>query len=256
VYYASASRGYSPAGVDAALPTCFENALTYPADTIWSYEFGTRLRLGESDDYLNATAFDARWNNGPVVRTNCLYTHMAGGAFSRGVEVDVRLLHWNLLSTLSLAYIDARYSDTVSADGQVIANAGDALGTPPLVASPWNVVASIQRTFPLRSALTATLHAEYAYRSHNSGPFYTGIPSTPYSAPNLDGDPATNLLNLRATLSVPSVGRDLDVALFLTNAFDSQPTLLQRTKGINVSTLTYATTFRPRTVGLSGTCRF
>jgi outer membrane receptor protein involved in Fe transport len=256
VYYLSASRGYSPAGVDAALPTCFENAMPYPTDTIWSYEVGTKLRLGDGDDYLNATAFDARWNNGPNVTVNCLYAHIPGGAFSRGVELDARLLHWSLLSTLSVAYIDARYGDTVSENGKVIVNEGDALGTPPLVASPWNVVASLQRTFPLRGALTATLRAEDAYHSHNSGPFYTGIPATIYYAPNLGGDPATNILNLRATLSVPAAGRNLDVALFLTNVFDSQPTLLTRTKGINVSTLAYATTFRPRTLGVSGTCRF
>ena len=256
VYYFSTARGYSPAGVDAALPTCLADATPYPADTVWSYEFGTKLRLGEGEDYLNATAFDARWNNGPVVIGNCLVNHMPGGAFSRGVELDAQLLHWNLLSTLSLAYIDAHYSDTVSADGQVIVNAGDALGTPPLVASPWNVVASIQRTFPLPGTLTATVRAEDAFHSRNSGPFYTGIPGPTYYAPNLAGDPATNILNLRATMSLPSAGRNLDVALFLTNAFDSQPTLLKRTKGVNVSTLTYATTYRPRTLGISGACRF
>jgi outer membrane receptor protein involved in Fe transport len=256
VYYLSTSRGYSPAGVDAALPTCFENATPYPTDTIWSYEAGTKLRLGDGDDYLNATAFDARWNNGPDVSGNCLVNHMPGGAFSRGVELDAHLLHWSVLSTLSVAYIDARYADTVSAGSQVIVNNGDALGTPPLVASPWSVVASLQRTFPLRGALTATLRAEDSYHSHNSGPFYTGISGSTFYAPNLVGDPASNVLNLRATLSVPAGGRNLDVALFLSNVFDSQPTLLTRTKGINQSTLTYATTFRPRTLGLSGTCRF
>jgi hypothetical protein len=49
----------------------------------------------------------------------------------------------------------------------------------------------------------------------------------------------------------------LAFALFLNNALDSQPTLLKRNKGAdNVSNLFYATTFRPRTLGLAGTWRF
>jgi outer membrane receptor protein involved in Fe transport len=256
VYYFSTSRGYSPAGVDAALPTCYSNPLPYPADTLWSYEFGTKLRLADGEGYLNATAFDARWNNGPDVIFNCLVTHVPGGAFSRGVELDAQLLRWNLLSTLSLAYIDAHYTDTASYNGNVIVNDGDVLGTPPLVASPWTVVASLQRTLVLRGALTLTLRGEDAYHSHNGGPFYTTIFPSQFNAPNLGGDPATNILNLRATMSLPSAGRNLDVALFLNNVFDSQPTLLKRTKGIDDSTLTYATTFRPRTLGVTATCRF
>jgi len=48
----------------------------------------------------------------------------------------------------------------------------------------------------------------------------------------------------------------LDVSIFLNNALDSQPTLLKRNKGVDVSTLFYATTFRPRTLGVAGTWQF
>jgi hypothetical protein len=170
------------------------------------------------------------------------------------VELDAHLrLFRSLLGSLSLAYIDARYTDSVSADGQAIVNEGDALGTPPIVASPWNVVASLERTFALRGTTTVTVRAENAFHSHNSGPFYTDIAHSPFSAPKLAGNPATNFLNLRTTVAF---GMRVDVALFLNNVFDSQPTLLKRNKGVDTSTLYYATTFRPRTLGLSGTCRF
>lgn len=98
------------------------------------------------------------------------------------------------------------------------------------------------------------------FHSHNSGSFYTGI-TGPYYAPGLEADPATNLLNLRGTLSLigpalASHAERLDVSLFVSNVFDTQPTLLKRNKGADVSTLYYATTFRPRTVGLTGTWQF
>lgn len=258
LYNLTVSRGYSPAGVDAALPTCFENPSPYPADTLWSYEVGAKLKLHDGLDYLHAAVFDARWNNGPVATGNCLVTHVPGGAYSRGVELDAQLwLPWDLRSSLSFAYIDARYTDTVAADGQVIVNDGDALGTPPLVASPWNVVGSLERTFWLRGTMSATVRADDAFHSHNGGPFYTGIPSpSPYYAPYIGGNPATNFLNLRATVSLLAFGHSADVALFLNNAFDSQPTLLKRNKGVDISTLYYATTFQPRTLGLAGTVRF
>lgn len=160
-----------------------------------------------------------------------------------------------------MSYIDARYADTLNdSNGNLLVNDGDALGTPPLVASPWNALVSLEQSFTLRDRLHLALRAEDAYHSHNTGPFYTGIPG-PYYAPGLDGDPATNLLNLRATLSLHSpdsaaLASRLDVSVFVTNALDSQPTLLKRNKGVDVSDLYYATTFRPRTLGLSGTWQF
>ena len=48
----------------------------------------------------------------------------------------------------------------------------------------------------------------------------------------------------------------LEVSIFLDNALDSQPILLKRNKGADLSNLYYATTFRPRTLGLAGTWRF
>ena len=147
------------------------------------------------------------------------------------------------------------------AQGQPIVNEGDALGTPPLVGAPWNVLASLERNFSLRDRFALMVRAEDAFHSHNSGPFYTGIPGTPYYAPGLEGDPSTNLLNLRATLSLKTAdlathAERLDLSCFVTNVLDAQPTLLKRNKGVDVSTLYYATTFRPRTVGVAGTWQF
>jgi outer membrane receptor protein involved in Fe transport len=255
VWFVSAARGYSPAGVDAALPTCFENPMPYPADTVWSYELGSKIGLFEGAARLNATVFEARWNNGPMVTSNCLVTHVPGGAASSGFELaaDATLSESRQLrAVLSLSYIDARYTDTVRSGGVVIVNRGDALGTPPVVTSPWNLTAALERTLLLGERTRLAVRAEDVFHSRNSGPFYTAIPGSPYYAPGLGSDPSTNLLNLRVT-----VRRErLEIATFLDNLFDAQPTLLKRNKGVDASNLYYATTFRPRTLGVAATWRF
>ncbi len=275
-YYLLAARGYAPAGVDAALPTCFENLATYPADTVWSYELGTNLAFSHHRFTLTAALFDARWNNGPTLTNNCLITHIPGSAVSRGFDLKGQASAGSLMARLEVSYIDAHYTQTTTAaDGHVVVNDGDALGTPPLVASPWNILASLEQNLTVGDNASVTLRAEDAYHSHNPGPFYTSIPQPAGANPNLyapalDSDPATNLLNLRVTVDftgaspVPGLchceagtREGLAFALFLNNALDSQPTLLKRNKGAdNVSNLFYATTFRPRTLGLAGTWRF
>ncbi|MBS0579173.1 MAG: TonB-dependent receptor [Proteobacteria bacterium] len=274
-YYVLAARGYSPAGVDAALPTCFENLAAYPTDTVWSYALGADLAFPAQHLALTATVFDANWNNGPALATNCLVTHIPGSAVSRGFELEGRGTVGGVLGRLEVSYVDAHYTQTSYQDGRVIVNEGDALGTPPLVASPWNVLASLEDTLALSGGASLTLRAEDAFHSRNPGPFYTQIPQPDGApqdlyAPGLDSNPSVNLLNLRVTLDlrgpspVPQLchcsadaTQGLALSLFLNNALDSQPTLLKRNKGAdNVSNLFYATTFRPRTVGLAGTWRF
>jgi outer membrane receptor protein involved in Fe transport len=265
LYYVSVSKGFSPAGVDAALPTCFQPAQPYPTDTIWSYELGAKFGLIEERPYLHLTLFSSRWDNGPDITRNCLVTHIPGGALSRGFELKTGGHLGDLRASLEVTYIDAFYTDTLRADnGNVVVNKGDVLGTPPLVAAPWNVLATLEQSFTMRGDLEGRIRAEDAFHSHNNGPFYTGNPGDPLFpsyAPGLTGDPATNLLNLRATLDLTHAGwvphtQQLEVALFMNNVFDAQPTLLKRNKGVDVSTLYYATTFRPRTVGLTGTWQF
>jgi hypothetical protein len=261
LYYLSTSKGYSPPGVDAALPTCFETASPYPTDTIWSYELGAKFGLAAEQPYLHATLFDAHWDNGPAITRNCLVTHIPGTAMSRGFELRAGMPIRELRASVELIYIDARYTDTLTDDtGQRVVNDGDALGTPPLVAAPWNVLTSLAQSFSLPGGYRATVRADDVFHSHNSGSFYTGIAGT-YYAPGLEADPATNLLNLRGTLSLlrtalGSHAERLDVSLFVSNVLDAQPTLLKRNKGADTSSLYYATTFRPRTVGLTGTWQF
>jgi hypothetical protein len=123
-----------------------------------------------------------------------------------------------------------------------------AVGNLPYVVSPWNVTTSVEYSMPLSGGV-AMLRAEDIFRSRNPGPFQDHDPATPAYFPGNTPDPSTNLLNLRAMFRRESY----DLALFVNNALDSRPTILRRYDG---GASPYATTFRPRTVGLSAGWHF
>jgi outer membrane receptor protein involved in Fe transport len=269
MYYLSAAKGYSPGGVDAARPTCFERPVVYPTDTLWSYEFGAKRYFLDDRVHMDFSLFDIQWDNGAVMRSTCLFRTLPGKARSDGFSLNMQaLLGKGFKAKVDVSYVNARYTQSFSNDGSVtvldgnlvipgdgsktIVSAGDALGMPPLITSPWNAVASLGKSFALNDGRVIDLRVEDVFHSSNPGPFYTQDPAALYYAPGLQSDPSTNVLNLRSVLKLA----DVDLTLFVDNIFDSQPTLLKKNKGNDVSTLYYATTFRPRTVGLSGTWRF
>ncbi|HTY93229.1 MAG TPA: TonB-dependent receptor [Steroidobacteraceae bacterium] len=256
--YLSAAKGFSPAGVDAALPTCDLSPTPYPRDTLWSYELADKSTFFEETLHVTAAVFDTRWNNGPTVTGNCLFRHMPGTAQSDGFEFEAQ---WHpsasgFTAGIATTYTDSRYTQTIlNSAGAVLVRAGDAVGTPPLVAAPWTarLTADKRVNFP---QVTLNLRAEDILRTRNPGPFYTTSPDSAYYAPRLRPDPTTNLVNLRLELAH---GR-FSGQIYLDNALDSQPTLLSRNKGNDANTLLnatllYAVTLRPRTLGMSLTWR-
>ena len=127
---------------------------------------------------------------------------------------------------------------------------GDAVGELPRVLSPWSVTASIERDFPMMRGATVTLHAEDIFRSENPGPFYSHRPASPYYVPQAQPNPSTNVLNLRAVFAWPSI----DAAVFVNNALNAHPLLSLERAGVDDGGT--ATTFRPRTIGVSASWRF
>jgi len=111
--------------------------------------------------------------------------------------------------------------------------------------------ASIEYSLHLASGSAVNLAAEDAYHSRNPGPFDTDNPKSLHYAPGRGPNPSTNILNLRAGMSWSS----LDLALFLNNVLDSSPTIQRRNICCN-DTLFFATTFRPRTAGVTASWRF
>jgi hypothetical protein len=86
---------------------------------------------------------------------------------------------------------------------------------------------------------------------HNPGPFTElDFKSINYD-PVLRADPATDLLNLQLGMTWGLS----DITLFVDNALDSQPDL-QRDVDAPGSSLMYAYTFKPRTIGVRANLRF
>jgi len=253
LYYLSATKGYSPAGVDAALPTCFSPPQAYPSDSVWSYELGAKQFALGKRMHLDAALFHSTWSNGSQVWTNCLYTHLPGPAVSNGVDFDLKSTWKHATASLWVTYTDAHYTRTIVQEDKVIVRAGDALGTPPLVISPWNLTTSYERWYRLNDGDDrVTFRVEDIYHSRNPGPFYSSDPDSFRPAPGLAPDPAINILNLRGTMKR---GR-FELAAYINNVTNEQPTLLKRNKGNDLNSLYFATKFRPRTAGLSTTMRY
>jgi outer membrane receptor protein involved in Fe transport len=227
-----------------------------PTDTLWSYEAGTKSSLLDGRVQLDTGIFHITWNNGPGYPVfpgnpcNTVYLGTPGAAASNGFDVrSEALLGERLKVSLALAYADARYTGTFTDNGAVTVREGEAVGVLPHVVSPWNVAASLAYTVPLANGATAELTAQDVFRSRNPGPFAYDNPASAYYAPGSVPDPSTNLLNLRVGLR----WAHSDLALFVNNTLDARPTMQSTNGGFPVF---FATTLRPRTMGLSAALRF
>ena len=134
-------------------------------------------------------------------------------------------------------------------------SAGDVIGGPAIstgaAVPPWTVTATGEYTFHLADK-EAYLWVEDAYHSANTGPFSTHNPANiVVYDPDLIGDPATNVVNLRAGVRFKA----FDLSVYANNVTDAHPQLsLEHT---NPGDPRYqAVTFRPLTVGVSGVVRY
>jgi outer membrane receptor protein involved in Fe transport len=253
--YATVAKGYRSGGVYAPHFGCGDAPAPYPADSLWSYEVGSKSSLLDRRLDLDTSVFHIRWSNHePGAQANCTaYTYRpASAAVSNGFTLAARAFPSDRVRVgLAVAYTDAHYTETVRSGNAVIIRDGDAVGNLPQVPSPWNVTASIEGDFAVAGRVTATVRAEDVFHSENPGPFYTYHPASAYYSPDRKPDPSTNVLNLRAVLAWPS----FDATVFVNNVLDSQPTLML----INAcceDPLFTASTFRPRTIGVSASWHF
>jgi len=250
------AKGHRSGGVYPPLAGCGEIAVVFPADTVWSYEIGAKGDVLGGRVHLEPSIFHIQWNNAQpdAFTVTCGLLSQRGTAASNGFELATQaLVSEHVKLGLAVGYTDAQFTQTVTVGDAAILHEGDALGHLPLVPSPWNVTASVEYKIALMSSVTAELRAEDVFHSRNPGPFYEYNPASPFFDPGSRADPSTNLLNVRAGVRWPN----FDLALFVNNALDSQPTLARRTNDPGSPTpVVTATTFRPRAVGLSANWRF
>jgi iron complex outermembrane receptor protein len=282
--YATVAQGYRSSGIDPPLPfPCTDDvSVPFSADSVWSYEAGTKNTFLDGQAQLDFSAYYMRWNNlhqQLFSRTSCAQVETKNSATSRGLELNVQaFVTANLKTELAVGHIDARFSNTTYVAGAgtghdyFLMNRGDWIGTLPQVPSPWTVTGAIEYDVALARGLTVSLRLQDVLHSHNPGPFYTRpvnqgccLQGPPY--PRLpwawsvteypQADPATNVVNFRARLSRSNV----DFSVFVDNLLNAHPLLLGKTEGSLFGValgppLVYSTTFRPRTAGLAVGVRF
>src|SRR5262249_1971793 len=253
LYYVSAAKGYRMGGDNLPLGLeCGSTATadTYAPDSVWSYELGAKTSTLSGRLQTDMSVFHAVWRNMQlqVPYQNCGfgYTDNVGAAESNGFDLGVDAALTSHLNVRVLgAYADARYTQTVKFDDRPLVSDGDALGAVPLVPSPFSASAIATYTTAINDSIVS-LRAQDVFHSRNHGPFNTDKPEGVVYDPARQADPPTNQLDLSVGVSL----RTLEVSTFLLNAFNAQPTLQVRNRAPG-DTLLYATTLRPRTVGVA-----
>jgi iron complex outermembrane recepter protein len=263
--YASASKGYRVGGINANLGALCSASLSelglasdpsrYHSDSLWSYEVGAKNTLLDGRLQVDSSAFYIDWKNiqQNVVLLSCglAFTSNLGSATSKGLDLDLQFKPvQGLLLGLQGSYTRARYTKTVYAGapgaGSPVVTSGDVLA-----AVPWKLSASVEYEFPELPAMRPYVRADDQFSGTQSGLTPYQNPNNGASDPTIPPLTSNNDLSLRAGLR----WNGFDVSFFANNVLNSLPVLVTG-HDTGDSLLYYQHTWRPRTVGVTGTYRF
>jgi len=262
--YMTYSRGYRVGGANPPIPvgachTDLENLGitkspdTFSSDTVSNYEVGAKNKLLGGRMSLDSSVYHLEWNN--IQQTVNLpicgirYTTNLGKAASNGFDAQMAFqLNEALGFELSLGYNDAYYTtathSSVSPSSRIVINKGDSLG-----ATPWRAAGAIQYNWTLLDH-DAFFRLDDEYSSGPNRPTQSLDPVNASFDPALLPAPATNFLSARASINLGAY----NVALFMDNVLNAHPQLTYSHEARG--DLYQATTFRPRTMGVTATFRY
>jgi len=272
LFYVSATKGYRVGGVNGAVSSlCGANLATiglasppgtYAADSLWSYEIGAKNTLFDGRMQINSSVFVIDWKNiqDAVYLTGCgqNFVENLGKVTSRGGDIDVQMRPLdNLQLGLSVAYVDAKYTQTVCAGPAACTGANHA--AQPVVTegdrlpgAPWTILASAEYVFRDLQDRKPYMRFDYQFTTAQTALLPGQDPNNGVSdVGTFRGLPQTKTLSLRAGLRWSG----FDVSLFAQNLTDSHP-LLIRTRDTTASDLFFERTIRPRTVGITATYHY
>jgi iron complex outermembrane receptor protein len=257
LYYASIASGYRVGGLNAHIPASCNYAVpqSFKPETLWNYELGAKLsRLGNRLQ-LDGSVFHVVWRDlQQYINLPCGWGDVenAGAAASDGFDFSVRAAPGeNITVGLALEYAHARHIQNVDRLGFTVVQSGDALGQAAVAPFPWSGVTSIEWHPAVTERGIITLRADDAYQRGNPGPFWSDNPAAISYGVIRRHNPSTNLLNLRVGIRAGHA----DAWLYVSNALNSHPVLSQIGAPGPPSAVA-ATTFRPRTVGLTANWLF
>jgi iron complex outermembrane recepter protein len=261
--YASAAKGDRVGGANpsyAAVPQCGPSLAalgvadvprTYEPDSLWSYEVGYKSRLLDKRMEVAASLYYVDWNNIQTssILPSCLFgfTANAGNARSVGGDLQLQLRATReLLLSATLAYTDAKYTETVYGNGSTVGT-GVTLSQKgqPLPIPGVNVTLGAEYSWATGNGWRAHVRGDYQYGGSfkRTGP----VGSLDYR-PSLYEAPATHYVSLHSGLRMGAV----DLSLYVNNLFNSRTTLLRTAD----TPALQAATFRPRTVGFNAAYKF
>lgn len=258
LFFATAAKGFRPAGVNARVPANFcgpdleqigyadglgntSQPAVYGSDSVWSYEVGSKNRLLGGRLNLDIGAYYIKWSNiqNTVALPTCLYSFVdnLGDATSKGVDIAVNLEPVdNLQIGGTFGYNNTTYNeDVVTPAGTILSQAGSPIGGN----RPWRGSLYGQYDMDPFYARVDVSHFAQAERFGNTDP------DSPQYEPLLRAAPAYTTINLRAGGRVG----DADVSVFVENLTNAAP-ILGLNDQFNKVVFT-ANTIRPRTIGVT-----
>jgi outer membrane receptor protein involved in Fe transport len=262
MFYATAAKGYRIGGLNTGLPPSCNPILTalgypngvppdYKSDSVWSYELGTKNTLWDRRLQIAASAFYIKWQN---IQQNLYmpacgfqFTANLANAVSSGADVDARLrASEHLTLGLAVGYTDARYTTTVPGSTGNVVTDGDRLP-----GAPWVVTASGEYVFPVFDTRKPYFRVDYQVSSSWSGR------QPEQDSANVIYDPTIPSYGETKALSARTGVRwgGFDVSFYGQNLLNTHP-LLFTAHDLITSPLYFDLTWRPRTLGITGTYRY
>jgi outer membrane receptor protein involved in Fe transport len=219
-----------------------------------SYELGSKNKFLDRKLQVEGSLYYLEWHNiqQEILLPTCgyQYTGNLGEAVSKGFDLQLQyeVVH-NLNTELAVGYTDAKYVKTAYSGSSILANDGDAIGTP-YAAPPWTVSLGVQYNFSLMDH-AAFARADYEFTSHNSNMTPALDPAASSYDAALVNPPSTTFVSLRGGVAI----KGAQLSLFVDNLLNAHPGL-NLTHEDQYTVLFQNTTFRPRTVGLTATYRY
>jgi iron complex outermembrane recepter protein len=274
LFYATAAKGFRPAGASLLVPVsqCGQDLhnigyLTadgkstqqsvYGADSVWSYEVGAKNRLFDGRATLDASIYQIRWSN---IQTNvflpiCAYSFDTnlGHATAQGFDLGLRgqpIEHLTLAATIG--YNKTTFDgNSLTPNGRALYPKGSGV---PGVGAPWTASFSPQYNFNL-SAREFYIRADYTYSDVYRRAGQTEPGSSAYNPLYLP-IPTYSVVNMRLGTYILGSGGDLSV--FVNNLNNAHPQLSLAQGGFagGYPAVWTDSTLRPRTYGLTLTYRY
>ena len=254
--YSTIAKGYRMGGASPPLPEAACGGVfptSYNSDTTWSYEAGTKDRFFDRKVQVSASAYYIQWSNIQqnidVTKCGIQYTTNVGNAVSKGFDFQAA---WQIAEGLkfesTLGYTNAQFTGDVADPanpGSYLARKGDSLDI-----APWTVAMSLEYNWEV-AGHDAFIRADWEMKSKRNKAIAAEDPGTEYYDAGLVPDPTTNFVSLRTGLTLDKA----EINLFCDNLLNAHPQLALQHQDMYTALYT-AETFRPRTIGVTGSYKF